>query len=90
MYAQLKTFIFRMIPGYNVSDLIYLGMIVFIIAGFLSSKKWTPFFSTVIFALIVKLLDLLVLGQSANVLVEQFLHIIVLPFILTLLYSRKS
>ncbi len=90
MYSQLKTFIFRMIPGYNVSDLIYLGMIVFIIAGFLSSKKWTPFFSTVIFALIVKLLDLLVLGQSANVLVEQFLHIIVLPFIITLLYSRRS
>ena len=90
MYAQFKSFIFQMIPGYCVSDLVYLGMIVFIIAGFLASKKWTPFFATVIFALVFKLLDLLVLNQSAHVLVEQFLHMIVLPFILTLLYSRKS
>ena len=90
MYAQFKSFIFQMIPGYCVSDLIYLGMIVFILAGFLASKKWTPFFVTVIFALVFKLLDLLVLNQSAPVLVEQFLHIIALPFILTLLYSRKS
>ena len=86
MYANFKSFLFQMIPGYCVSDLVYLGVIVFIIAGFLSSKKWTP----VIFALVFKLLDLLVLNQSANILVEQFLHMIVLPFALTILYSKRS
>ncbi|MBR4315497.1 MAG: hypothetical protein IKP65_00805 [Alphaproteobacteria bacterium] len=90
MYANFKSFLFQMIPGYCVSDLVYLGVIVFIIAGFLSSKKWTPFFASVIFALVFKLLDLLVLNQSANILVEQFLHMIVLPFILTILYSKRS
>ncbi|MCR5506366.1 MAG: hypothetical protein K6F04_00790 [bacterium] len=90
MYANFKSLIFQMIPGYCVSDLVYLGVIVFIIAGFLSSKKWTPFFASFIFALVFKLLDLLVLNQPTNILVEQFLHMIVLPFILTLLYSRKS
>ena len=90
MYSNFRSFLFNIIPGYCVSDLIYLGVIVFIIAGFISSKKWTPFLSTVVFALIFKLLDLLVLNQNANLVLTQFLHIIVLPFILTLLYSRKS
>ena len=89
MYANLRNIIFQAIPGYCVSDFIYLGMIIFIIAGFLSSKKWTPFLATVIFASIFKLLDLLVLNQNTTMLFEQFLHMIVLPFILTLLFSRK-
>ncbi len=89
MYANFKNFIFQMIPGYCVSDFVYLGIIVFIIAGFLSSKKWTPFLATVIFAAVFKLLDLLVLNQNTTILFEQFLHMIVLPFVLTLLYSRK-
>ena len=90
MYLNFKNFIFQIIPGYCVSDFVYLGIIVFIIAEFLSSKKWTPFLATVIFAFIFKLLDLLVLNQNTTILFEQFLHMIVLPFILTLLYSRKS
>ena len=89
MYASFKSFLFNIVPGYCVSDLVYLGVIVFIISGFLSSKKWTPFLSTVVFGVILKLLDFLVLKQSAGIVLSQFLHIIVLPFILTILYSRK-
>ncbi len=90
MYLSLKKLLFQIIPGYCVSDLVYLGIVVFIIAGFISSKKWTPFLSTLIFAIIFKLLDLLVLNQPTNILVEQFLHMIILPLILTLLYSKRA
>lgn len=89
MYANIRSALFQLIPGYCVSDLVYLGVIVFIIAGFIATKKWTPFFASLIFAVIFKTLDFLVLGQSAGVVFEQFLHIIVLPFVLTLLYSRR-
>ena len=89
MYANIRIALFQLIPGYCVSDLVYLGVIVFIIAGFIATKKWTPFFASLIFAVIFKTLDFLVLGQSAGVIFEQFLHIIVLPFVLTLLYSRR-
>ena len=89
MYANIRSALFQLIPGYCVSDLVYLGVIVFIIAGFIATKKWTPFFASLIFAVIFKTLDFLVLGQSAGVIFEQFLHIIVLPFALTLLYSRR-
>ncbi len=89
MYANIRSALFQLIPGYCVSDLVYLGVIVFIIAGFIATKKWTPFFASLIFAIIFKTLDFLVLGQSAGVIFEQFLHIIVLPFVLTLLYSRR-
>ncbi len=89
MYANIRSALFQLIPGYCVSDLVYLGVIVFIIAGFIATKKWTPFFASLIFAVIFKTLDFLVLGQSAGVIFEQFLHIIVLPFVLTLLYSRR-
>lgn len=89
MYANIRSALFQLIPGYCVSDLVYLGVIVFIIAGFIATKKWTPFFASLIFAVIFKTLDFLVLGQSAGVIFEQFLHIIVLPLVLTLLYSRR-
>ncbi len=90
MYANFKSFLFQIVPGYCVSDLVYLGIIVFIISGFISSKKWTPFLSSLIFAIILKSLDFLVLNQNPNILVEQFLHIIILPLLLTVLYSKRS
>ena len=90
MYATFRSYLFQLIPGYCVSDLIYLGMIVFILAGFLSSRKWTPFLSCLIFAFVFKLLDFLALGQTASAIIPQFLHMIALPFILTLLYSKRS
>lgn len=90
MYANLKNIIFHAIPGCVTSDLIYLGMIVFIIAGFISGKKWTPFVSTVIFAVVIKALDIFILHQDVNGVLEQFLHIILLPGIITLLYSKRA
>ena len=48
MYANIRSALFQLIPGYCVSDLVYLGVIVFIIAGFIATKKWTPFFASLI------------------------------------------
>lgn len=89
-YSILRNAILNVIPGYCVSDYVYLGMIVFIIAGFVSSKKWAPFFATIIFTLIWKILDFIILVQNAQIVIIQFLHMITLPLIVTILYRKKQ
>ena len=39
MYQNLKSAILNLIPGSGVADNIYLGMIVFVIAGFFANKR---------------------------------------------------
>lgn len=91
MYSNFRSLLLNTIPGSCFSDFIYLGMLVFIIAGFFSNKKWGPFVATVIFAVIFKTLDWLVLaGQSSGLILEQFLHMIFLPLVISFLYSRRS
>ena len=88
MYSNIRSLILNTFP-YNVSQLIYIGMIVFIIVGFLSSKRWLPFFSTLIFAFIISSLDYLILNIAPVFIIKNFINIIVLPFIITLFYSKR-
>ncbi len=90
MYNQIRNFILQLIPGYCVSDYIYMGIIIFIISGFLYSKKWTPFLITLIFSLVFKSLDFIILNQNASIVIQQFLHIITLPFLITVFYSKRN
>lgn len=90
MYSQIRSLVFQVIPGYCFSDFIYLGIIVFLITAFFSSKKWVPFIAVLIFAFVLKGFDLLLLRQSSSIVIEQFLHIILLPLILTVCYIRKN
>jgi hypothetical protein len=76
-------------PGSGYSDWIYLGMIVFAIAGLLSNRKWGPFVASVVFAAIIAALDLLVTTQTAPAAAYVFLHTILLPLAVTLLYSKR-
>ncbi len=91
MYANLRNWIFTAIPGTCFSDFIYLGIIVFIIAGFFSSRRWGAFVATCIFAVVFKLLDWLVIpGQQLIPMIEQILHMIFLPLVITALYAKRK
>lgn len=86
MYANVRNLLLNIIPGVGMSDFIYLGIIVFIIAGFFSHRKWDAFISTLVFAVIFKVCDYLFgLGLSARI----FLNMVILPFIITLFYARR-
>ena len=89
MYSNFRALLLNAIPGSCFSDFIYLGMLVFIIAGFFSNKKWGPFITTVIFAFVFKGLDLLFLRQASGLVIEQFLHIVLLPVVISFLYARR-
>ena len=86
MYGNLRALLLNIIPGSGMSDMIYLGVIVFIIAGFFSSKKWGAFISTLIFAVIFAVCDIL-FGHGFSA--EAFLNLVILPFAITLLYARR-
>lgn len=88
MYSNIRSLILNTFP-YNVSQFIYIGMIVFIITGFLSSKKWLPFFTTLIVAFVIGSLDYLILSISSIFIVKNFINMIALPFIITLFYSKR-
>ena len=86
MYANIRNLLLNAIPGVGMSDMIYLGIIVFIIAGFFSHRKWDAFISTIVFSVIFEVCDYLFgFGLSA----VAFLNMLVLPFVITLLYARK-
>ena len=88
MYSTIRSLILNNFP-YNVSQLIYVGMIIFIITGFLSSKKWLPFLTTLVIAFIIGSLDYLILSIAPVFIVKNFINMIVLPFIITLFYSKR-
>ena len=88
MYSNIRSVVLNTFP-YNVSQLIYIGMIVFVIVGFLTSKRWLPFFSTLIFAFIIGSLDYLILNISPIFIIKNFINIITLPFVITLFYSKR-
>jgi hypothetical protein len=90
MYQNLKSAILNLIPGSGVADNIYLGMIVFVIAGFFANKRWGAFIATVIFTAIYKGIDLVFYNVALSGLLEQAMHMILLPLVVTLLYSRKN
>ena len=86
MYAHIRNLLLKAIPGEGMSDIIYLGLIVFIIARFFSSRKWRAFIATVVFAAIFAVCDYLFgIRPSA----EMLLNFILLPFVITLLYVRE-
>ena len=86
MYGNLRNFLLNIIPGAGVANIIYLGIIVFIVAGFFSSRKWDAFISTLIFAVVFAVCDYLFLGHMSSGI---FLNLIALPFVITLLYARR-
>ena len=86
MYANLRNFLLNIIPGAGMANIVYLGVIVFIIAGFFSSRKWDAFISTLIFAVIFAVCDYLFLRSMSS---GMFLNLIALPFVITLLYARR-
>ena len=88
MYSNIRSVILNSFP-YNVSQFIYIGMIIFIVTGFLSSKKWLPFLSTLIFAFVIGSLDYLILNISPIFIVKNFINMVALPFIITLFYSKR-
>ena len=88
MYSNIRNVILNTFP-YNVSQLIYIGMIIFVITGLLSSKKWMPFLYTLIFAFVIGSLDYLILNLSPVFVVKNFINTIILPFIITLFYSKR-
>ncbi|MGN0929738.1 MAG: hypothetical protein ACI4N3_03810 [Alphaproteobacteria bacterium] len=90
MYSNFRSLLLNTIPGSCFSDFIYLGMLVFIIADFFSHKKWGAFITTVVFAIIFKACDYILLNQSSGLVIEQFLHMIFLPLVLSFLYTRRN
>ncbi|MBD5398286.1 hypothetical protein HDR60_02140 [bacterium] len=90
MYSNFRVLLLNTIPGNCFSDFIYLGMLIFIIADFFSHKKWGPFIITVAFSIAFKACDYVLLNQSSSLVIEQFLHMIFLPLVLSFLYTRRS
>lgn len=90
MYSNFRSLLLYYIPGMGISDYIYLGMLIFIIADFFSHRKWGPFIITVIFSIAFKAADYILLNQASGLVIEQFLHMIFLPLVLSFLYTKRS
>ncbi|MBN1783799.1 MAG: hypothetical protein JW812_02415 [Alphaproteobacteria bacterium] len=90
MYSNLKYHLFSIIPGGGITDIIYLGMLIWIIAIFLSETKWGAFITVLITGLVFKGIDLTILNQGTVQVINEFGHFIALPLILTWLNGRIS
>ncbi|MHA1541101.1 MAG: hypothetical protein ACTSXL_02240 [Alphaproteobacteria bacterium] len=90
MYLQLKHNIFSLIPGAGMANLIYLGIIIWILAIYLSNRRWGAFTTTLVVGLIFKGIDIFFFGESTGIAVHQFSHFIALPLLLTFLNGRIS
>ena len=87
-YINLRALVMDAIPGAGLASFIYLGMIVFIIAGLVTYRRWAPFIATLVFAGIVGLLDNSLLNIGTPAVLYHGLHMLILPFFITFLYFR--
>ena len=90
MYLELKQNLFLLIPGAGMANLIYLGIIIWILAIYLSNRRWGAFTTTLVVGLVFKGIDIFFFGQSADLAVHEFIHFIALPLLLTFLNGRIS
>ncbi|MBN2676156.1 MAG: hypothetical protein JXR30_02780 [Alphaproteobacteria bacterium] len=90
LYANIKLTLFSLIPGAGMANLIYLGLIVWFISIYLSNTRWNAFVITLIFTLIFKGIDMLFLGQGASQILNESIHMLAVPLILTLINNRIS
>ena len=89
LYAEFKSSLFSIIPGAGMANLIYLGMILWLIALYSSSRK-SAFFILLVVAGVFKGIDYLFLGHSLTSVLNEYVHMILIPLILTLLKGRAS
>lgn len=89
-YAELKYSLFSLIPGAGMANLIYFGFLVWLIAIYLSSQKWSAFYTTLTVGVIFKGIDFLFLGHSASAVLTELTHFMLIPLILTLVKNRFS
>ncbi|MDR1477121.1 MAG: PAM68 family protein [Rickettsiales bacterium] len=89
-YINLRNLIMNAIPGAGLANFIYIGMIAFFIVGLLTYRKWMPFIVTAIFAAAIGFFDNSLVGISTTACVHNAAHMLVLPFIITLLYFRRG
>jgi hypothetical protein len=89
-YVNLRNLIMNAIPGAGLANFVYLGMIMFVIVGLITYRKWAPFLLTAIFAAAVGFLDNSLLHLPVAACVQNAGHMIVLPFVITLLYFKRA
>lgn len=89
MYADIRSFILGLIQGPHTSDYIYIGLIVYLISSFIVRKKWGSFVVVLVTAIIIKGMDMLLVGQSPYYVLLQFIHMILTPLLLTV-FLKKS
>jgi NO-binding membrane sensor protein with MHYT domain len=88
-YANLRSLVMGAIPGAGLASFVYLGIIAFFIAGLITYRKWAPFVATVIFTAIMGFLDQAIIGLATPQILYHSLHMLILPFMITLLYFGR-
>ncbi len=88
MYAQIKTALFQIIPGFNEVNYIFFGVLVWIIGVYAIKTRWGAFFLTLVAALVMKGLDFSLLNEVGSNTIQEFAYIMGLPLILTLIQRR--
>ncbi len=90
MYLELKYHLFSLIPGAGLANIIYLGIIVWMLAIYLSNRRWGAFTITLIVGLVFKGIDMFFYNQPEAQIIHEFVHFMILPLLLTLLNPRIS
>lgn len=90
MYANLRNAIFSAfnIAGTYVAQYIYLGILVFVIASFITPNRWKQFTGVAITGAVIILLDILLAGVSLGASAYHLLHFILIPFLVTAVIRR--
>ena len=90
IYTTLKANIFSLIPGAGMANLIYLGILIWVLSIYLSKSKWGAFTITFVVCFVIKGIDFMFVGQGGDQIINEFAHLIILPLVLTLLNNRIS
>jgi len=89
MYASIKSALFALIPNHPLdADHIYLGMIAYIIATFMTGRVWPAFIGVLALGLVMEGLDIMVLGHTAGQSIYDLLHFITVPLLISVFVRR--
>lgn len=87
MYKDFKSAIFNVIPD-GPSDLIYIGMIILLVAGWFTKNIMRSLYIVLGVGLVIAGIDFLVLGVSFQAALTEFAHFVIMPVVVTLFMKK--
>jgi hypothetical protein len=94
MYANVRNFIFNLIPIAGVNaKYIYIGFIIFVIASLIVSnradKKYFPLWATIITALVINILDVIFLNKQGYSVLMSLINMLLIPIVITFICKKR-